>query len=217
MSFPGSSQRGADNMTASITLVLFDMEGVLSHYDRSARVEHLSAVSGQAPDTVRHAIWGSGLEARADAGLISDDEYLGALGDLLSCHITRDDWLAARRASITPNAEVLALAASVAERHKVAVLTNNCCLVTDHIGFLNPPVAQLFGPHVYASASFGAAKPAARAYLGCLEQLGVGADETLFIDDTDANVAGAIDAGLRGYRFVSADALLEELERYRLM
>jgi FMN phosphatase YigB (HAD superfamily) len=204
-------------MTASIALVLFDMEGVLSHYDRSARVNHLAAISGQAPETVRHAIWGSGLEARADAGQISDDEYLRALGDLLGCRIDREDWLAARHASITPNGQVIALAARVAERHSIAVLTNNCCLVSDHIGYLNPPVAQLFGPHVYASASFGAAKPAAQAYLGCLEQLGRGAAETLFIDDTDANVTGAINAGLQGYKFVSADALSEELERRGLM
>ncbi|MFP3565173.1 HAD family hydrolase [Paraburkholderia sp. SIMBA_030] len=203
-------------MTAPITLVLFDMEGVLSHYDRSARVAHLSAVSGQAPEAVHHAIWGSGLEARADAGQISDDEYLSALGDLLGCRVSRDDWLAARRASITPNTEVLALAAKVAERHRIAVLTNNCCLVADHIGYLNPAVARLFGHHVYASASFGAAKPAPQTYLRCLEQLGVGAAETLFIDDTDANVAGAIAAGLHGYKFVGADVLSEELERRRL-
>jgi hypothetical protein len=135
-------------MTASPALVLFDMEGVLSHYDRSARVEHLSAVSGQAPDAVRHAIWGSGLEARADAGEISDDEYLSELSGLLGCPIHRDDWLAARHASITPYMEVLALAAKVADRCRIAVLTNNCRLVTDYIGYLNPPVAQLFGPRV---------------------------------------------------------------------
>jgi len=204
-------------MTASTALVLFDMEGVLSHYDRSARVDHLSALSGQAPDAVRHAIWGSGLEARADGGQISDAEYLSALGVLLGCPIHRDDWLAARRASITPYTEVIALAARVAERSRIAVLTNNCRLVTDYMGYLNPPVAQLFGPHVYASASFGAAKPAAQTYLRCLEQLGVRADETLFIDDTDTNVAGAINAGLHGYKFVSAEALAEELERRELL
>jgi len=204
-------------MTAPTALVLFDMEGVLSHYDRSARVDHLSALSGQAPDAVRHAIWGSGLEARADGGQISDDDYLSALGVLLGCPIHRDDWLAARRASITPYTEVIALAARMAERSRIAVLTNNCRLVTDYIGYLNPPVAQLFGPHVYASASFGAAKPAAQAYLRCLDQLGVRADETLFIDDTDTNVAGAINAGLHGYKFVSPDALAEELERWELL
>ncbi len=112
---------------------------------------------------------------------------------------------------------MLALAARVAERNRIAVLTNNCRLVADHIGYLNPAVAQLFGSQVYASASFGAAKPAAQAYLRCLERLGVGAADTLFIDDTDANVIGAINAGLHGYKFVGADALSEELERRRLM
>lgn len=204
-------------MTACPALVLFDMEGVLSHYDRAARVNHLSAVSGQTPEVIRYAIWGSGLEARADAGQITDDEYLSELSVLLSSPIRRDDWLAARHASITPYAQVLALTARVAERSRIAVLTNNCRLVTDHIAYLNPPVAQLFGPHVYASASFGAAKPAAQAYLRCIELLGVDADETLFIDDTDANVAGATNAGLHGYKFVSAEGLTEELTRWQLL
>lgn len=200
-------------MSASIRLVLFDMEGVLTHYDRSARVAYLSAVSGQSADTVRHAIWGSGLEARADSGEIGDDDYLRELGVLLTFALSREDWLAARRASSTPNPDVLAIAARVAARCASAVLTNNCCLVTDNMAYLNAPVAQCFGPHVYASASFGAAKPAARAYLGCLERLGVLAAETLFIDDTEANVQGAADAGLHAYQFVTADALLQELTR----
>jgi putative hydrolase of the HAD superfamily len=105
----------------------------------------------------------------------------------------------------------------VADRHSIAVLTNNCRLVTDHIGYLNPPVARLFGPHVYPSAAFGAAKPAAQAYLGCVRQLGVDANATLFIDDSDANVTGAIDAGLHAYKFTSADALSEELARFNLL
>jgi HAD superfamily hydrolase (TIGR01509 family) len=204
-------------MTESITLVLFDMEGVLSHYDRSARVDRLAAISGQTPEAVRHAIWGSGLEARADAGQISDEDYLSALGELLNYPVSRDEWLSARYASITPNAEVLALAERVAERQRIAVLTNNCRLLTEHIDFLNPPVAQLFGPHVYASAAFGAAKPAAQTYLRCVEQLGVPPAETLFVDDTDANVTGALDAGLQGYQFVSAKALSAELKRYGLI
>lgn len=204
-------------MSAPVTLVLFDMEGVLSHYDRAARVDHLAATTGQSAETVRYAIWGSGLEARADAGEISDDEYLLELAALLNYPINRAEWLAARHASITPNEQVLALAAKVAGKQRIAVLTNNCRLFTDHVDYLNPPVARLFGSHVYSSASFGAAKPAAQTYLGCLDQIGVSAAETLFIDDTEANVIGAIDAGLRGYRFIDAAGLSEELIRYGLL
>ncbi|PCE33591.1 HAD family hydrolase [Burkholderia ubonensis] len=204
-------------MSVPIAWVLFDMEGVLTHYDRAARVARLSALTGRPPEAVRYAIWESGLEARADAGEITPDAYLDELGDLLNCRVSRDAWLDARRASITPNPDTLALAEQVGERCLIAVLTNNCRLVTDHLDYLNPPVARLFGAHVYPSASFGAAKPAKRAYLGCVGLLGARPDATLFIDDTDANVAGAVDAGLLGYRFVDAVSLGDELRRHGLI
>ncbi|KVE40467.1 HAD-IA family hydrolase [Burkholderia sp. BDU5] len=204
-------------MTQPIKLVLFDMEGVLSIYDRAARTVRLADLTGRPPDVVRHAIWGSGLEARADAGLIGVDQYLTELGELLGAPVSRDDWLIARRASITPNLDAIALAERVAQRSRIAVLTNNCRLVTDYIDYLNPPVARVFGADVYPSATFGAAKPDARAYLGCVGWLGASADETLFIDDADANVEGAVNAGLLGCKFVSTDALAEELEKRQLV
>src|SRR5579862_3765895 len=107
---------------AAIGVVLFDMEGVLTHYDRDARVASLAAATGAPPDAVRHAIWGSGLEARADAGELDPDAYLQALGAMLGCEVDRDIWLASRRASITPNDAALALAAQVRERSRIAVL-----------------------------------------------------------------------------------------------
>lgn len=90
-------------------------------------------------------------------------------------------------------------------------------MLAENIGYLNPPVARLFGPDVYASASFGAAKPTAQAYLRCLEQLGVPAADTLFVDDTQANVNGAINAGLQGYLFASAAELRDEFKRRDLI
>jgi HAD superfamily hydrolase (TIGR01509 family) len=96
--------------------------------------------------------------------------------------------LAARRCH---KLEVLALATALAARHRVAVLTSNCRIVSDNIQYLNPAVAELLGHHIYASASFGAAKPTTHAYLRCLDGLGVSAAETLFIDDLEINVAEA--------------------------
>ncbi|WP_322013561.1 HAD-IA family hydrolase [Paraburkholderia sp. J12] len=194
-------------MASAISVVLFDMEGVLTHYDRNARTGRLAALTGATPEAVRHAIWGSGLEARADAGELAPDDYLAALAGLLGCAVTREAWLDSRHASIMPNEEALVLARRVARRHRVAVLTNNCSLVTDYLEYLNPAVAELFGSDIYGSAMFGAVKPAAQTYLGCVRHLGAQPAETLFIDDTEANVQGALDAGLQGYRFVDADAL----------
>jgi hypothetical protein len=55
-------------MTAPISLVLFDMEGVLSHSDRAVRVDHLAALcqrpsEARLPDQPRHV---AGIAPRID-------------------------------------------------------------------------------------------------------------------------------------------------------
>ena len=202
---------------ASIALVLFDLDGVLCRYDRAARVEHLAASTGQSAEAVRHAIWGTGLESRADAGLVSDADYLGELRRLLGGRLTLDDWVAARRASMTPDIEVLRLAKAVSARSRIAILTNNCRLLATHMARACPEVAALFGGEIHSTATYGATKPAPEAYLGCLQAIGVAPGATLFIDDVASNVTGALQAGLAGHEFSSAGALAQELQARRLI
>lgn len=203
-------------MTASISLVLFDLDGVLCHYDRSVRVDRLASSTLQSTEAVRHAIWGTGLESRADAGLIGDEDYLDELGRLLGSPVTLDAWLDARRAAMTLDAEVLRMARTVSTRCRIAILTNNCRLLALHMDRLCPEVAALFGDTIHATASFGATKPAPQAYLRCVEALSVSPGETLFIDDVEANVVGALRAGLQAYEFTDAAALALELEAREL-
>jgi HAD superfamily hydrolase (TIGR01509 family) len=204
-------------MPTPISLVLFDMDDVLSHYDRAARVECLAECTGRTPAAVRRAIWESGLESRADAGTIGDGSYLMELGELLSSPVSRADWLIARRASMSPNVDVLALAQAVSARCRIAVLTNNCRMVAEHIRYLSPAVAELFGDRIYASATFGAAKPAEEVFLRCLDALDAKPGETLFVDDLEENVKGAIGAGLKGHHFTCAETLAIELRRVGLL
>jgi putative hydrolase of the HAD superfamily len=139
-----------------ISLNLFDMDDVLVHYDRSARVAHLASLSNRSLDEVTNAVWGFGLEAKADAGLIDGVAYLRETSELLGCNVSLDEWLRARRASMSPNLEVVALAAEVSTTTAIAVLTNNTQLVADNIGYLCAPVVDLFGKNVFASAYFNA-------------------------------------------------------------
>lgn len=199
-----------------ISLVLFDMDDVLVHYDRSARVRSLASLSKRTPDEVVQAIWGSGLEAKADAGTIDDMAYLRETGDLLGCKVSLEDWLTARRAAMSPDMDVLALARSVSRTCRIAVLTNNPRLVSDNIGYLCPPVAELFGKNVFASASFHSTKPSSQTFLKCVDSLDVPPAEVLFVDDLEANVVGARNAGLLGHVFTGQAMLAEELYRHGL-
>jgi len=57
------------------------------------------------------------------------------------------------------------------------------------------------------------AKPEPKIYQHCLEGLGTRAQETLFIDDREVNIAAARALGLAAIRFTSAPQLQAELER----
>lgn len=194
-------------MTKPLQLVLFDMDDVLCRYTRAARVQHLAQVSGKSPAQVYSAIWESGLEGRADAGSISSADYLSEMGVRLDYAVTLDDWLTARSAAMRADHAVLALAKAVSQHCRIAVLTNNCRLVGEHIATLCPPIAEVFGDSVYCSASFGAAKPQAAVFERCLSSLGAAAAQTLFIDDLPENARGAAAAGLHAHHYCNVDKL----------
>jgi putative hydrolase of the HAD superfamily len=59
-----------------ISTVLFDLDNVLCRYDRNAHIAHIAQKAGVAPEEVNDAIWQSGFDADADAGLFDTDAYL---------------------------------------------------------------------------------------------------------------------------------------------
>lgn len=64
---------------------------------------------------------------------------------------------------------------------------------------------------VLASHHLGARKPEPSFFARFLEQIAVGAEDVLFVDDRPVNVEGAREAGLRAHRFVDAADLRARL------
>jgi len=190
-----------------ISLVLFDMHDVLCRYDRKKRLDDLARLSGKAADEIFAAIWDSGFEGEADAGKLDAEAYLAGFGERLGYPITLDEWLDNRKLATVPMPEILEIMAAVKQRTKVAVLTNNHTLVRKHLDYLFPELFALCREDSYVSAQFGAAKPDPQVYLRCVAAAGGTAAETLFIDDSKANVDGALAAGLQGHVFTDAASL----------
>lgn len=199
-----------------ISLVLFDMHDVLCRFDQAKRLEDLARISGKPADEIFAAIWGAGFEAEADAGKLDRVAYLKGFGERLGYPITLDEWVANRKLAMVPMPEVLAIMAALKSRVKVAVLTNNHTLVREHLNVLFPELFALCGDHAYVSAQFGVAKPNPEVYLRCVAAAGGRPEETLFIDDSKANVDGAVAAGLAGYLFTDAAALRVALRDFGL-
>lgn len=199
-----------------ISLVLFDMHDVLCRFDQAKRLEDLARISGKSTDEIFAAIWGAGFEAEADAGKLDSVAYLKGFGERLGYPITLDEWVANRKLTMVPMPEVLAIMAELKSRVKVAVLTNNHTLVREHLNVLFPELFALCGDDAYVSAQFGVAKPNPEVYLRCVAAAGGRPEEALFIDDSKANVDGAIAAGLAGYLFTDAAALRVALRDFGL-
>ena len=65
---------------------------------------------------------------------------------------------------------------------------------------------------VALSSSLGMVKPEPKIFEYCLKGLGVSAENTLFIDDRDANVEAAIGMGMNGIVAPTTDALVDRLD-----
>lgn len=194
-----------------ISLILLDLNGVLYHYNREARVHALASISHRPPALINAAIWGSGFEDSGDAGAVDADAYLQGFAAAIGYNLSEAEWIAALRAAINPIPEALALMSRIRTDITCAVLTNNNLLVGRHFATLYPEVAVRVGDHAYVSAEFGARKPDPEAYRRCLARLGAEPATALFIDDSQANVAGARAAGLSGHHATSAEDLTAEL------
>jgi putative hydrolase of the HAD superfamily len=200
-----------------ISLILFDLNGVLYRYDQAARVTALASVSGVLPGAIQAAIWDSGFEDSGDAGTLDADGYMTGFATAMGYKLSEAEWLGALRAAIQPIPAALDLLPRIRSGVRCAVLTNNNLLVQRHFSALYPEVAVRVGNHACVSAEFGARKPDPAVYRKCLDRLGAQPAATLFVDDNQANVAGATTAGLAGHQSTSPEDLAIELRERGLL
>ncbi len=198
-------------------IVIFDMDGVLCHYDFARRLELMSAATGKSPEFIKQAIWDSGYDDAADAGAFTADEYILGFEERLGVPFDRKQWISARRDCMRADPAVLDLVRRVSETCQVAVLTNNGPVLKEAIDEIFPQAHELFGEHIYVSFEFGVSKPDPNVFLKVLERLGASPDNALFIDDKKAYADGAARAGLIGYQFRDPDSLEKELARWGLI
>jgi HAD superfamily hydrolase (TIGR01509 family) len=201
----------------AIRLVIFDMDGVLDRYDLGTRLDRLAAATGKSADAIHAAIWKSGFEDAADAGKFSAEEYLKAFGERGGAPVSRAAWIAARRAAMHPDRDVLELAKRLKQRAGIAVLTNNGFLVKDAFDEIFPELPPLFGERLHVAAEFGAKKPDPEVYRRLVARHGVKPEMAMMIDDKPENVEGAEAAGLAGHRFTGIDALRREFRARGLL
>jgi glucose-1-phosphatase len=198
-------------MNNPLRLAMFDMDDVLCAYDRARRLRILADLAGRTPDAILAAIWNSGFEGAADAGMLGAEDYLKGFGARLGYPLSRDEWVNARRDAMTPWPDVLRLVDQVKRRAMVAILTNNGFLLAETIDALFPELRPVFGGNILVSASFGIKKPKPEIYRRAATFFGLAPEACFFTDDKPWNVVGAQEAGLAGHIFSGIDGLQRAL------
>ena len=200
-------------MPATPALVLFDLDGVLAHYDHAARLQVLAQRSGTGVEAISQALFDSGLEREADLGRYDAQGQVDELVRRLGVPVSLADCIAARRAAMRVDTAMLALAQRIGRQSQVAILSNNNRLLRDHLGAICAPLFPLFEARVFCSAQFGLAKPDPEIFHRCLALLDVRPEDAFFIDDKPANAEGARQAGLRAHHYRDLPTLHAELHR----
>lgn len=199
-------------------IAIFDLDDVLCRYDLGARLRALARISGKTPRDIRAALWDSGFEDAADSGgYQTPEEYIAEFGHRLGHPISREEWIAARRASIQPWPDMLALVKEIARRKRVALFTNNGPMMKDGLGQVYPEAAEIFGDDSYFSFQFHTKKPDPESYRRLVQRIGVDAGQAWFTDDKKSNVEGARLAGLSAHHFTSRAGFEREVRALGLI
>jgi glucose-1-phosphatase len=192
------------------SLVIFDMDEVLCHYDLGRRLRYLADIADTTARNVRAALWDSEFEGQSDAGAYPDSEdYLAEFSKRLGFELTRQQWLDARRFAMTANDDVLNIARAIKTQADVAIYTNNGPLVKENFAALLPEAANIFERY-FCSYEFGTKKPDPESFRRLVDFLKCDPTQCWFIDDKKSNVEGAEIAGLMGHHFRHAHLLADD-------
>ena len=188
-------------------VIVFDMDGVLCRYRIERRLARLALWSGQRPEAIHAAIWGSGFEGEAERGVLSADDYLREFGERLGYPLSAAQWVEARRVASEPDPAVLALVRQLTVVRPVGMFTNNPWLLKRHIAEVFPAIPELFGARAVFSAELGRSKPDPEAFRLLATRLACVPEEILYFDDDTTYVAGAREAGLSAYHVGGASGV----------
>jgi epoxide hydrolase-like predicted phosphatase len=197
----------------TIRAVVFDIGGVLGITPDLGITRQWETQLGLAAgelDQRMHDAWRGG-----SIGTITLDDVHQALRDRLGLD---ERQLAAFMAELwreylgTPNAELIDYARRLRPRYRTGILSNSFVGAREReqqaYGF-----EELVDEIVYSHES-GISKPDTRIYALACTRLDVRPQETVFVDDAEACVTGARDAGLQAIRYrdnAQAIAAIEEL------
>ncbi len=199
-------------MPATVSAIIFDYGKVLSLPPTAEQWQRLASPFGVSQPEFQKQYWG--FRDIYDRGEVNGAQYWEKIAGLNGKHLANGDveqliaWDNDQWTNLTP--EMLDFARrEQASGKKIAILSN---MQREMLAFMRKKFDWLdeFNVQMY-SCEVGIVKPNPEIYLKCCTKLGSRPGSTLFVDDKQPNIDGAIAAGLQALLFHGERS---EVERY---
>ena len=196
--------------------LIFDFGNVIAFIDYTRGIEALATRLGLTGPQFLERVATAGLAAlagRYESGAISTDEFSRSARAMIGADIEHDEFAALWADIFSLNEPVAALARELKGRGYTLLVGSNTNEL--HARQFRRQFAGTLAHFDSQILSFevGQCKPAAEFYQACARAAQADPGDCLFIDDSPANVAGAVAAGLVGHHFRDVPTLISDLRR----
>lgn len=186
--------------------LVFDFGGVITVSSRERAVSAFESIGVKDADALLSKHHQCGMFADVESGKLSADEFCAWLSGHCGREITFDDVVKGWTGYVVDvPRERLDMLLRLKERYNVYILTNTNPFMMSwaRSSRFTPEGRPLddFCHKIYASYEIGMLKPDVRIYQYLIDDAGIVPAETLFVDDSIANVEAAEQAGMIGMLF----------------
>lgn len=189
--------------------IIFDLGGVLIHFDFRRAYRALAEVCPYAADGISERIAATGLVERFETGLVEPRDFFAQLSQTLELSVDYDGFRRIWNHIFTGPLLPESLLRGLALRYRLLLLSNTNAI---HFEMIRQAYPMLRHFHDMAlSYQVQALKPRPEIFQVALERAGCRPEECFYTDDTAAHVDAARALGIDAERFVDREQLEREL------
>ncbi|MEM3839457.1 MAG: HAD family phosphatase [Candidatus Micrarchaeaceae archaeon] len=195
-------------MPNQIKAIIFDIGGVITHFPDSKYFSYLSKLSGKDAQHVRSYI--GAMIPTLEKGLMSAEEFENKIAKRLGITPRQVQWYSYYAKFVRVDRGVTSLVSELHKQYITAYITN---IDASKYSILGKLISADIFEYKFASCYMHLRKPDKRIYEKALKRMKVQPNQSIFIDNQEENVAGAIQAGMHSILYKNRRLLDIELNR----
>jgi glucose-1-phosphatase len=199
-----------------IKTIIFDLGKVIVPFELDNQMKILETVCDLKHTEISEKIFAAEELGLFETGKISAENLFETLKELLGLRMNFDEFVTAW-SSIFLLEPIISedLIEKLSKKYRLIILSDTNEL---HFNFIkqNFPILRFFDDFVL-SYEVGFLKPAAEIFQAAVEKANCAANECLFTDDREGNIAGALKFGINAILFTSAEQFENEIRRQKLI